>query len=972
MRLPLRPWFLVGSIPTPLPTLASAPSRAPRRWLLCALPIAGLALAIWLGSPTVRVPDDGARGGEANSASARSPRGVEDSEPRGGAPAGEASALRRQAADPSHLLGIAGRLLQDGRPLAGASVRTDDEEERSSCKSAVDGTFLLQPRVGNGQFLEVVGPTVPPGFHFGPVDLTEGQRFEFGDVTVPRPAAITGRVLDAAGRPLAGMTVFAAGVGDNVLPFQPEAASSGPSAHTGSDGRFVLDGLRPGAIRLYIDHPDHILRDGGEDVQAEAGPGERVDVGDLVPPLAEALHGFVFDEPGQPVAGALLMPGGCECGHRHPTRAVRSGADGSFELRGFGRHEDLLVQAEGFAARYCSEVDLAPRPFVVRLQPSPALSGRVQGNRGLPGYLRVVAADGYRSEIPSEVRRLLGGPHTIGGDGSFHVAGLPPGRWLLTARVPGVGSIINVVCELPLQGPLSLTLEPAREVAVQVVDDRGDPLGGAEVWQCNFEDEWELAAASMVRPDEITRTGADGRATLRLWSRRQHWVTGWAPQHGNDSTVVDFATAPQTLKLVLVSEAGQVTGEVLAPGLPADVPLGARIQRLGVPDAQPWDVAVDARGRFATGALRGGRYSLCAVAGELSSRARYRQSAARSVQALTGAVARGKEEQVEVTAGAVLEVRLEAPPVGELSGRVLAHGRPVPGAIVFARPGRGEPEPNLLPVQLCASEGRVFTAADAEGRFRFLATATGSFQLRARHARGASWSAPVVARIDSRGERATCDLQLDGASIGGSFDVGVLPPAERSTLRASLYHLEDAAADPRHSVWTAEDSLRQLSDTVQTLQPDRSGAFAFECLPPGDWLLRLADRRGILLQRAVQLATDEVVELGPVQLADGIAPQLRCGLGEHSGVLLLQRVDGRELFLRVVDNCGVDGFAWGTLVPGEYRLRAMKMRLLTLSHAARTYTSWHPDETYGDPVDLVLHADGTCTPPVVWPDGLVR
>ena len=65
------------------------------------------------------------------------------------------------------------------------------------------------------------------------------------------------------------------------------------------------------------------------------------------------------------------------------------------------------------------------------------------------------------------------------------------------------------------------------------------------------------------------------------------------------------------------------------------------------------------------------------------------------------------------------------------------------------------------------------------------------------------------------------------------------------------------------------------------------------------------------------------------------------------------------MFWRVVWRRPVSGFVWGELPPGRYRLRAHRRNMWgEYSHG--------PDrEAVGEPIDVEVHQDGSCTPAVV-------
>ena len=87
---------------------------------------------------------------------------------------------------------------------------------------------------------------------------------------------------------------------------------------------------------------------------------------------------------------------------------------------------------------------------------------------------------------------------------------------------------------------------------------------------------------------------------------------------------------------------------------------------------------------------------------------------------------------------------------------------------------------------------------------------------------------------------------------------------------------------------------------------------------------------------------------------------------------MIRRAGGRARLVPRSDSHRGESILLGTLAPGNYRLRATEMRLVSTSHAGQAWLSWRLGENYGDPIDVVLHADGSCTPSAVWPDGLAR
>ena len=141
-----------------------------------------------------------------------------------------------------------------------------------------------------------VKPSFQTGFWVAGV---EGVTASAGPVTVrvadgqlPR-AEITGRLLDAQGKPVGGATVFV---------WKGPVARSCSSGHV--DGRFRLGPVAPGTYRILATHEQHPWLDLGEHEVARA---ETLDLGEIRFPVAGRLIVTVVraDGSGKPLACSL-------------------------------------------------------------------------------------------------------------------------------------------------------------------------------------------------------------------------------------------------------------------------------------------------------------------------------------------------------------------------------------------------------------------------------------------------------------------------------------------------------------------------------------------------------------------------------------------------------------------------------------------------------------------------------------------
>jgi hypothetical protein len=104
-------------------------------------------------------------------------------------------------------------------------------------------------------------------------------------------------------------------------------------------GRFLIDEMPPGRVRVDINHPDRLpVR--REPIQL--GPGGRQDLGDIVLQSGALLAGRVLDETGRPIEGARVEARPTAKG---PPVRMASDHDGNFALRVPGGDYALVAAA---------------------------------------------------------------------------------------------------------------------------------------------------------------------------------------------------------------------------------------------------------------------------------------------------------------------------------------------------------------------------------------------------------------------------------------------------------------------------------------------------------------------------------------------------------------------------------------------------------------------------------------------------
>lgn len=291
-----------------------------------------------------------------------------------------------------------GRVLAPGgEPLAGAFVaaiagsseggtrRTDLRTTRSG----PDGRFeLADLRADLAHVLLVRASGVGTSFHAFPPDESQSTAVEFGDLELAACAALEGRVLDAAGAPLAGLSVDLRPAG--TAPELKLADLHGQRVvQSDATGRFVFRELAPGDWRLYAHSPDHppLVEE-----RLRLAPGEFRRGFDLHIRAGLAIEGSVGDERGHPLAGVVLraLP---EAGPPGPRWSV-SDAQGRFRVSGLlpGAYTLLLHGPRAEAdtvSRHESlrepHVEAGTRGLELRLAGrSSSIRGRVLGADGMP------------------------------------------------------------------------------------------------------------------------------------------------------------------------------------------------------------------------------------------------------------------------------------------------------------------------------------------------------------------------------------------------------------------------------------------------------------------------------------------------------------------------------------------------------------------------------------------------------------
>ena len=492
--------------------------------------------------------------------------------------------------------------------LLGAYTRETETNAR--------GSFEIAGILGPDQTVYVDAPGYVPS---GPLPVTQGSRPL--DVRLERGATIRGRVADARGQPIEGVSVRA--FGGNAAPTSavatgdslgvtsgpvPEISTSGVAqlaiaeqAITDPNGDFELSGLRSGSYVAVANLDGYAP---AESPSIRVGPGTDAPPVRIVLFRGYELRGRVVDLRGRPLS-AIPVELRVEL-ERLPRMAV-SGHDGTFAFRSVrGRVTVTALPYDLQPATQRATVDQGNVDDVelVLGEELVTLEGRIVDERGdgIAGALVTATSTGRGSLVTRSAKSEA--------DGSFAVPALPDPPYDLriehagysTASVDGVGEADDV----------EVVLATGVTLLGRVIDDwTSDGLQGADV--------------SLIGPETFTATTRKGgQFAFRQVPIAVYDVVFSHPDYESQSERVElepplYVDRPQELRPVRLAPGGSIEGEVR--DLYGEPVPGAEVSWEDPPN---WERAIstDAQGRFALRGVPSGAVWLTArhpIAGEASS-----------------------------------------------------------------------------------------------------------------------------------------------------------------------------------------------------------------------------------------------------------------------------------------------------------------------------------------------------------------
>lgn len=350
-----------------------------------------------------------------------------------------ASALDLGKVELGAAVSITGRVVDGrGQPVAGADVfaLTGEDAEMPMLRwvlpgrepttaTGADGAFAIADR-GAGERVTVAARR--GGYTSASAVGVVAPNEEPVVITLREASDLRGRVVDARGEPVAGarvaLSVERSGGG---MTFRGTAGMSA----TREDGRFELEDVEPGVVRLTVSAEGYLeLVRGG----VEVPPGRDLEGIELVLQPGAVVEGVVTTPDGTPAIGARV--GVASEGDGGMMRSffmgVTSDGDGRYRLGGVepGRRT-VTAQLDGFE-RGVGELEVVPgeNRLDLRLGAGQQVSGRVTGPRGEP-----VAGAAVRLALPGERWWSRHGA-TADDAGAFSIDGVPDGIYEASASHP--------------------------------------------------------------------------------------------------------------------------------------------------------------------------------------------------------------------------------------------------------------------------------------------------------------------------------------------------------------------------------------------------------------------------------------------------------------------------------------------------------------------------------------------------------
>lgn len=447
-----------------------------------------------------------------------------------------------------------------------------------------------------------------------------------------------------------------------------------PAKATGTDGRFLFEGLQPGSYSLTFSAERFVTLSYGQDTpqetekRVELKDAQHFQEADVSLPPTTAIEGQLLDEFGDPAPGIVVQPAQVQflAGARRlmpagsgatPSRPTDD--QGRFRIYNMPPGDYYLVAVagpfagpddpSGFALTYFpgTVVPMEARP--VHLELGKDLSGVVF--RLAPTTTKTIAGvvtfDGkpaaaslrFLATSDGDVRSLMMANAAAGPDGAFRFRNVAPGTYVLQAHA-----------RQATPGPGNLNAQPFGYLTVQVPETGGDitglelkiPPGPSARGRIVFEGDAPPPRRVIVSPTPVNFVSApvaggppnsvtredwtfevlnmSGLRQIRASTSPGGWLLKKVTLNGVDVTdqPIDFSKGDvDGIEITLTSRGPVLTGAVTDAGKPAAnctvVVFSTDSTKWGYPSRYFSQVRPDPQGRFTLTSLPAGDYLVLAL-----------------------------------------------------------------------------------------------------------------------------------------------------------------------------------------------------------------------------------------------------------------------------------------------------------------------------------------------------------------------
>ncbi len=439
----------------------------------------------------------------------------------------------------------------DGRPVVGAQVLLEP-----SLLQIATGRLEKTDTTGHFEFLGVDSGTYRVAARhpdFAPAWLpfitVEKNGEADASLTLERPAAVTGRLVDGNGRPVVGRLTVAEIDGTAT----PPSLSGGWTVETRQDGQFRMEGLpaRPATLA--------VVARGFSSKRVDVSLVPPTDIGDVVLDAGLTIRGHLRDRAGRPVVGAWVRTWAPRRTPQTVPPETLTEDEGAFTVGGLepGRYT-LLVTVAGVGVAQ-QEADAGADDVEMTLEGVGSITGAVVDESGRPVSTYRITVIPVPPRTPGQLFGTTRTTSVDSADGRFVIEDLPPTAYTLGVTVADHegASISNVT--VPAGGSADVGIVrvlAGGTVRGMVVDATGAPVPGATVTAQG------TGRMLMVRGDSSeAATDAGGAFEIRGLRSGTTQIVARHPAYAQGRTTVeiDSARGPSEVRLVL-SQGGLVQG----------------------------------------------------------------------------------------------------------------------------------------------------------------------------------------------------------------------------------------------------------------------------------------------------------------------------------------------------------------------------------------------------------------------------